>query len=154
MKDRKFQRDVDKTIQRIRVLADKTIASANPILRAASRPLVNEIKRRAPVSKEEHSRYQNGQIVATYRPGNLRRSFRVLRFSRSPSLFVGPKVGSDAAADGYYAHWQEFGAPAAGIPPRPFVAPAEQAAGPTVLRLASEALKKQIQLTAKNLYQG
>lgn len=153
MSDKQFQRDVDRTIRRMRHLADQTIASANPILRVAARPLVNEIKRRAPVSDGEHSRYQNGQIVATYRPGNLRRSFRVLKFSRSPALFVGPKVGAEGAADGYYAHWQEFGAPAAGIPPRPFVGPAEQAAGPTVLRIATSALRKKIEVTAKNLYQ-
>lgn len=149
--DAKLQRDIDRTVRRLEKLAAKTIAGSNTVLRKSAVPLVNEIKRRAPVSDEPHSRYKNGQIDVTYQPGNLRRSFRVLKFRRSPALFVGPLVGPDGSADGYYAHWQEFGAPAAGIPPRPFVKPAADAAGPVVLKLATNALKRQIEVTAKGL---
>lgn len=115
--------------------------------------LISAIQGRAPESEAPHSRYKGGRIVATYYPGNLRRAFRTLVFRRSAAVFVGPKLdkagsGGDFRGnrtDGYYAHWVEFGAPAAGLPPRPFVKPAADAAGPLVLRLATEFLKRKIE---------
>lgn len=144
-----FERDVERATRRLEKISTRAIESANTVWRIAARPLVNEIKRRAPVSDAPHSRYSGGKIVATYQPGNLRRSFKILRFQRSPALFIGPEVGKNTANDGYYAHFQEFGAPAAGVPPQPFVGPSAAAAGPDVLRIATKALKREIEITAK-----
>ena len=82
----------------------------------------------------------------------MRRAFRTLQFRRSAAIFVGPKIDKSGSGgefkgrrtDAYYAHFVEFGAPAAGLPPRPFVKPAVDAAGPLTLRLATEFLKRKI----------
>lgn len=114
--------------------------------------LISAIQGRAPESEAPHSRYSGGKIVATYYPGNMRRAFRTLIFRRSAAVFVGAKLDKSGSggefkgnrADAYYAHFIEFGAPAAGLPPRPFVKPAVDAAGGLTLRLATEFLKRKI----------
>lgn len=87
----------------------------------------------APRSLKPHYRYSTpklnnklrapkgmGKIVATYYPGNLGTSIRVLRFARAQSkVFVGAKLakgvspqgnfGRGARADGYYLHMVEKG---------------------------------------------
>ena len=143
------------------------------ILSQAAAPLVEEIQARAPVSDEEHYRYStakasksirapkgSGKVVATYTPGNLERSFNVLKFRRAKSaVFVGAKLDKSGSTglftgkrtDGYYLAWQEYGAPNAGIPPRPFVGPARDAVGGEVLQLAVNQFKKTIERTAEKL---
>lgn len=72
-----------------------------------------------------------GNVVATYEPGNLKLSMQVLKFRRSKALFVGAKVmkrnpsgtfGKGRRADGWYAHFIEFGTKRAKA--RPFMRPA------------------------------
>ena len=106
-----------------------------------------------------------GQIVATYLPGNLKGSIKTMRFRRSNSaVFVGPVVSrsgtgtfgptstyeggimpSNARSDGYYGQFVEFGAPAIGVSPNPFMKPAADQAGGTALRLAVTELKDAIE---------
>ena len=146
-------------------------ASTRALTRAAA-PLVEEIQARAPVSDAPHYRYDtpkasksirapkgSGKVVATYQPGNLERSFNVLKFRRSRAVFVGPKVDKGGGGgvftggrtDGYYGQWNEFGAPNAGIPPRPFVRPAVEAVKGEVGQIAAAELKKAIERYAKEV---
>lgn len=110
------------------------------ILIGASKILVSEVKSRTPVGSRVHSRYSKrsagraargaGTKVATYRPGNLRASFRTLTFSRAKSaVFVGAKIakGKSSKPDGYYAHMVERGT--SKMSASPFVAPAVRAVG-------------------------
>ena len=147
------QEEINDLIRKLRRVSTIAKQESQQAFKDAAPVLVSAIRGRAPESDVPHSRYNGGRLVATYYPGNLRRAFRTLVFRRSAAVFVGPKLdkagsGGDFKGnrtDGYYAHWVEFGAPAAGLPPRPFVKPAADAAGPLVLRLATEFLKRKIE---------
>ena len=147
------QAEINDLIRRLRRVSTTAKKDSQQAFKQATPVLISAIHGRAPESEAPHSRYSGGRIAATYYPGNLRRAFRTLIFRRSAAVFVGPKLdkagsGGDFKgnrADAYYAHWIEFGAPAAGLPPRPFVKPAADAAGPLVLRLATEFLKRKIE---------
>lgn len=150
--DAQLQSEINALVRRLRKVSYTAKRDSQQAFRQASPLLIAAIQGRAPQSEAPHSRYSGGKIAATYYPGNLRRSFRTLTFRRSPAIFIGPRLDKQGSggdfrgnrADGYYAHFIEFGAPAAGLPPRPFVAPAVEAAGPLTLRLATEFLKRKI----------
>lgn len=147
------QRDVDELVKKLYKVSTRAKKQSQQAFRQAAPVLISAIQGRAPASEKPHSRYRSGKIVATYHPGNLRRSIKTLTFRRSAAVFVGPKLDKGGSGgefrgnrtDGYYAHWMEYGAPGAGIPPEPFVKPAVDAAGGTTLRLATEFLKREIQ---------
>lgn len=163
MMDAQLQREINDLIRKLQGLTDEVKKESQEAFREAAGPLVSAIKARAPQSDAPHYRYGtakiaggirapkgSGQVVATYMPGNLQRSFRTLKFRRSAAVFVGPnlaksnKTGTFAGArtDAYYAHMVEFGT--INQPPRPFVRPAVAAAGGLTLRLATELLKRKI----------
>ena len=85
------------------------------ILRKSAKPLVRAAKANVPRSNKPTHRYKNGKIVATYFPGNLRRSIKVLPLRRTTNVFVGPHAKGGAGnfkgrrVDGYYAHFVEKG---------------------------------------------
>ena len=147
-----IQLEVDALIRKVRKISETAKKDSQQAFKEAAPVLISAIQARAPESDGIHVRYSNGKVVAWYYPGNLKRAFRALLFRKSAAVFVGPKLDkagsrgyfSGKRADGYYAHWMEFGAPGAGIPPRPFVKPAVQAAGSLTLRIASEFLKRKI----------
>lgn len=146
-----LQEEINALVLRLRRISGDAKKESREAFKVAAVPLISAIQAGAPVSAESHSRYKGGQIVATYMPGNLRRSVRTLLFGRSSAVFVGPKLGkgkqgifSGNKVDGYYAHWMEYGAPEAGIAPRPFIAPAVASTKGTVLRIAIAELKKKI----------
>ena len=166
MMDVELQKDITKAIFKLRGAGKAAKAASIQSLRKAAAPLVEEIQFRAPVSEETHYRYSSGNklvgsirapkgfgnIVATYTPGNLERSFQIFKFRRSSAIFVGPKgargaggVFSGQKTDGFYGFWQEFGAPKAGIVPRPFVKPAFEAAKAQMGSIAINELTKAIQ---------
>lgn len=85
-------------------------------------------------SKKLRAPKGKGNVVATYEPGNLKLSMQVLKFKRSKALFVGAKVmkrnptgtfGKGRRADGWYAHFIEFGTKRAKA--QPFMRPAVHA---------------------------
>ncbi len=100
-------------------------------LRKAAKPLIKAARNNIPESDEPHYRYATakassskrapkgeGNIVAVYYPGNLKKSIRALSFRKSGSIFVGPKLqkrgafgefGKGNKVDGYYAAMMEFG---------------------------------------------
>ena len=147
-------------------MSDEVKKQTIRIMSKAAAPLVEEIRFRAPVSDEPHNRYSTsklvkgirapkgqGRVTATYMPGNLERSFNVLKFRRSKSaVYVGAKLDKSGSSgtfagtrtDGYYAIWQEYGAPAAGVPPRPFVGPAVDAVKNEVLQIAVKEFERTI----------
>jgi len=79
-------------------------------LSVAAKPVVSNLQANTPVGTRTHKRYSNGSVVATYSPGNLKKSIKVLRFAGSKSaVFVGPSVGKKKPNDGYYARFIQFG---------------------------------------------
>lgn len=139
--------------KRLDSIAPNARREAKAAFRPAGHFLAAAIAGRAPISDNTHYAYDGGKRVAAYHPGNLRRSIRLLNLKTQVAIIVGPKVEKGAASgvyrgnrvDAYYAHWVEFGAPAIGLPPRPFVKPAITAAGGTALRLAVEMMKRKIE---------
>jgi len=174
MADNSLARDITDLISRLGKMSEEVQKRTIPIMSKAALPLIEEIQFRAPVSDEPHDRYSTskvsssirapkgqGNVVATYMPGNLERSFSILKFRRSKSaVYVGARLNKSGSTgtfsgqrtDGYYAAWQEYGAPAAGIPPRPFVGPAVDAVKNEVLQIAVNEFKKTIEREAKKGY--
>lgn len=170
MIDRELQRELAKLKKKLYEVSDNAKKESQNAFKQAAPLLISAIQARAPESDEPHFRYNTpklsdklrapngmGKIVATYMPGNLRRSFKTLVFRKSAAVYVGPKldkrgsggVFTGSRVDGYYAHWMEFGAPEIGLQPRPFVRPAAESAGPVVLRLATQLLKREIESKAR-----
>lgn len=160
------QRELTHLIKQLRKVSDTAKKQSQKAFKEAAGPLVSAIQARAPQSEKAHHRYNTsklsksirapkgmGNIVATYQPGNLGRSFKTLTFRRSAAVFVGAKLAkgnnkgtfAGARTDGYYAHWVEYGAPGQNVAASPFVRPAVDAAGDLVLRIATDILKREIE---------
>ena len=134
-------------------------------LKAPARELVSAIQARAPKGKKTHSRYNKGirkagkgkgKVVATYKPGNLKRSFRILGKLRpmKAGVMVGPLLGGKVT-DGYYAHFVEFGAANVngGVrPARNFVESAVQSVGPRVTQAIADIIGNRITTVDKLAY--
>lgn len=167
--DAQLAKEIEVLKKKLYQVSNTAKKQSQAAFRKAAAPLITAIQNGAPQSDREHYRYSTpkiagnlrapngeGRIVATYTPGNLKRSIKTLIFRKSAAVFVGPKVDkrgsggtfSGARTDGYYAHWVEFGAPEAKIKPSPFVRPAAEAAGPTTLRIATQELKREIEKAA------
>lgn len=113
----------------------------------AAKPLIAAIKAAAPVSSKAHSRYSAGKVVATYKPGNLRRSIQRLPLRRAKSaIYIGPRARG-GNPDGYYAPFLEYGTQ--NMSARPFIGPAAKAALPGAARTALELLKRRIETYTK-----
>lgn len=168
--DNETAREIEQLKKRLYAISDNAKKQSQTAFKQAAPILISAIQGRAPQSDAPHYRYKTpkiagklrapngmGKIHATYIPGNLKRSFKTLVFRKSASVYVGPKLDKQGSGgtfsgqrvDGYYAHWMEYGAPEAGIGPRPFVRPAVSAAGDTTLRLATQFLKREIEKAAK-----
>ena len=112
--DAQLQRDLNQVINTIRGISGAITKEAQTELKESAKPLMLAIRSAAPKGTKTHNRYASqgggkraakgsGKIEAVYKPGNLRRSYRVLRFRRSKlAVFVGVKLGGKV--DGYYAH--------------------------------------------------
>lgn len=121
--------EIKKTLRSLVKHFDKD--TQKKILTPAANFLIKTIKSNIKDSSKPHFRYGTpklnesirapkgkGKVVATYYPGNLRKSITKLRFRRSSGIWVGPKVnkrepsgafGKGRRVDGWYAHFQEFG---------------------------------------------
>jgi hypothetical protein len=107
-------------------------------LRRGALILVEAMQRRVSVADRPVHRYSGGKIAATYYPGNLRRSIRILEHMKDKrAVYAGvlrnPASGSKGVftgdrADGWYAHYVEYGPRK-----RPFVRPAIAEAGPQAI---------------------
>jgi len=155
-----LQSDVNELVRKLNKVANNAKRESQSAFREGAKPLVEAIKAGAPVSDEEHYRYLGGKVVATYTPGNLKRSIRTMTFRRSGAVFVGPKFSSSSGSKGvfsgnrtdpWYAHIMELEYGLSGKRPQPFIRPAAASTGPTALRIATVSLKRKIDAYANRL---
>lgn len=149
--DAQLQADLNKVINNLKTLDPFLRKAGKADLKEAAKILSTAVAIRTPVGKVTHKRYAakkgkraakgSGTVVATYRPGNLRRSIRVLNFRRSSAAFVGAKRGK--SPDGYYVHWVELGTP--NQTAQEFFKKAVASAGNATLNKAIQLLSRRIQ---------
>lgn len=114
-----LQKDINALVGKLRKIDGVLTRDIKKDLRTAATPINAAIKAAAPVGKREHKRYRGGQVVATYKPGNLRKSFRILALRRTRrAVYIGP-YSRGANPDGYYARFLEFGT--SKMAARPFI---------------------------------
>jgi HK97 gp10 family phage protein len=99
---------------------DLSPGKVKQMLKPAAKPIIDEAKKIVrsetwkKTKRKPHHRYKDGNIVATYYPGHLARSIKVLPF-RKPYVYFGPKVTGKAGdmrganVDAWYAHFLEWG---------------------------------------------
>lgn len=125
-----LEQDVQAAIKKFRALEKHFSAKERrEILKEGGKVLVESVRAKVPDADDDVFRYStpkvrkkqrapkgSGNVVAVYTPGNARRSYRILPFSNSPDVFVGPKVAkkgggvfSGGKVDGYYFRMLEFG---------------------------------------------
>lgn len=157
-----IQAEIDILIRKLNAVSDQAKKDSRQALGEGAKPLISAIKANAPVSDEPHSRWSGGKKVATYYPGNLKRSVKKLVFRRSAAVFVGPRIKSFGAnnatgdfkgnrTDAYYAHLMEFEYGLGGKRPQPFIRPAAESVGPAALNIAAKALKRKIDAYARRI---
>lgn len=115
-------------------------------LHKASKILVEAMQRRAPEASETLYRYKNGRRVASYEPGNLKRSIKQLDHFKSKSAkWVGPEIMprgkgrgnfGGSKVDGWYARFVEKR--------RPFIRPAAIESGPQAINEMNQFVKQVI----------
>lgn len=111
--DAQLQADLNRVVSAIRGISPAITKEAKDELAKSAKPLMQAIKSAAPRGKRSHTRIAAGGERVTYRPGNLKRSYRVLKFRRAKTaVFVGVKLGGKV--DGYYAHMVNDGTVDAG----------------------------------------
>ena len=132
--------------------------NAKSDLRDAGNLMLSAVKGKVPIGTKPHKRYRKigrrrapkgfGVVEATYKPGNLKRSFMVLPLRRAKTaVFIGPALGKNRRVDGYYAHWVNNntsnvnGKTRAG---KKFVEAAFAAASPIVLRAIISSLTERV----------
>lgn len=146
--------DINNVMKALLFISKKANKEGRKILRQSAKPLIKEIKSRAPKSENKHYRYSaSNDEIFVYKPGNLAASFKILPLRHTSAIIVGAKVDKEAkygvygpgeAVDGYYAHMVEFGT--INRAAQPFVRPALQSAQGEVLKVAVEKFKKYIEL--------
>lgn len=156
------QKSVDEAIAQLRKIPEALQAKERKkILTKAAKPLIEAARSNIRNSRKVHFRYKqnqkgkrsgkgSGTIIATYSPGNLARSIRILPI-KGVNVFVGPKFakkpsGSFAGAkvDGYYGAMVEYGTKYA--QPKPYLRPAYESTRQTIMDIikkgVEDALKK------------
>ena len=121
----KFNVDIKNLVDELKRWSKDLQLDSKKILKPAGEVVAQEIQKKTPVSRRRHYRYgsRGAGRVATYFPGNLRRSIQDLNLKRTDAVFIGPKLGSSTGTfsgtrvDGWYAQIVDRGAPAAGRPP-------------------------------------
>ena len=150
--DAQLQADLNRVINNLKTLEPFIRKSGREDLKQAAKILSTAVAIRTHVGKVTHRRYPklggrkkagkgSGNVLGTYRPGNLRRSIRVLNFRRSPAAFVGAKLGK--TPDGYYAHMVERGTTTQ--PAQEFFKKAIASAGNATLNKAIQLLSRRIE---------
>lgn len=156
-----IEQEIDELVRRIRAVSNNAKKESKQAFRAAAKPIISAIQERAPVSNEPHSRYNGGKKVATYYPGNLKRSIKVLALRRAQyAVYIGPRMVNESTGefkgqktDGYYAHLMEFEYGLGGRRPQPFIRPGAIAAAPQALRIATAEINRSIQNYARRYEQ-
>lgn len=105
-----------------------SVRQRRKILRDSSVPMVEAARQNVKDAPQAVYRYStakvfgggprapkgSGTVIATYHPGNLEKSIRMLTFRKSPDIFIGPKAHKqnsrgefgldESRVDPYYAH--------------------------------------------------
>lgn len=144
------QQEINNVITALRKIGAETRNGIKADVSEGGKMLVAAIKQRAPVGTRTHIRYNSaGKVVATYKPGNLKKSIRILPLRRvKNAVIVGP-ISRGKTPDGYYAHMLEFGT--VKMFAQPFVEPAVNAVSGAVQDRILKALKNRIESHAKQL---
>jgi hypothetical protein len=158
MIDAQLQADLNKVIAAVQKIGPVLYRDAKKELKAAARPLSAAVKSVTPVGKKPHNRYPKlrpgqtkaakgqGRVIASYRPGNLKRSISVLSFRRAKtSVFVGARLRG--VYDGYYGHTVNYPTRSVNDKIRPgkyFLEKAIATAGPATLKEAANKLSRVI----------
>lgn len=151
-----WQRQVNAAVKTLEKLAFYFDNEKRAILEDGAEIVVSEVQARAPIGDTIHVRYPSkpkdsprapkgqGRPVARYYPGNLKRSFAILKLRRSDAVIVGAilkRAGqtkgtfAGARADGYYLGFVEYDVEFGNRskPGKPFVRPAYISAAPRVV---------------------
>ncbi len=144
-----WQKQVNQAVKTLEKLTYNFEKEQREILEDSAVPMVFEMQLKAPLGTKIHTRYAKsrgararrgeGQKVATYHPGNLSRSFRVLDLKRTRgAVIVGAKLTKGSKGvfgksrfDAYYLSMVEYGT--IHTPAQPFVRPAIVSASPRVI---------------------
>lgn len=155
--DAQLQQDLNRVVSALRKIEPTVRKSGKADLMEAAKILESAVKGRTPVGEKAHNRYSarkgrkaakgSGKVIATYKPGNLKKSMQRLNFRRSNAAFVGPQLKKENP-DGYYAHMVERGTTTQ--PAQNFVRSAVQSAGPQTIKFAIELIKRRISSFGKN----
>ena len=161
--DAQLQQEINVLIRKLDGLGRDVLKNAKDDLKEGGSLIVSALKGRVPVGNKVHKRYKSGRkkaakgqgnVVATYRPGNLKRAYRILALRRMKTgIMIGPKLGG--AVDGYYVHMVnnavtfKNGTTRAG---KHFVEAAIQAAGDPALRAVVDMLKQRVLMYADKNY--
>lgn len=128
-------------------------AELKKLLRASTADTIDAARSHVPQSSRPHHRYSGGKKVATYTPGNLRKSIGNItgRNRTNPTIYVGPRAGKNRKYDGYYGNFVEYGT--VNAPAQPFMRPAyEQTkgqAGPAAAKKIARYVQKVIDKNSK-----
>ena len=122
------------------------------ILRKAAKPLMQAMKRMAPVSTKKtsvsaHKHYSQGSFMSRlkfHRPGELKRSIGIVtgKNKKQPLMWVGPRYGKKAVGDNdaWYFHFLEFGT--SKMSAQPFIRPAYDATKNMIQRIIEADFEK------------
>ena len=110
-----MEQEVQLAIKKLQALPKNYSRRRKRILRVAAVPLIKAARRNIPRSSKPHYRYKTSKasssiratkrkrkIVATYYPGNLRRSITTLNFRKSGDVFVGPLLAKRGKGGGTF----------------------------------------------------
>lgn len=154
-----LQSEIDVAVKKLYRFGDTVAKNRQRIASLGGSYFAAAAEAAAPRSKRPHRRYNtskvtksirapkgSGNVVATYLPGNLAASFKVLKFRRAASkVYVGARLAKGQASgifgpgrrqDGYYMHMVEMGTRQSAA--RPFFRSAWQRAEPRVLSIMLE----------------
>jgi hypothetical protein len=76
----------------------------NSIMRQAAKPMLEGVKRAAPIEKHSRTITRKGE---SYDPGNLAESIKIITGKKgkskvNPTIYIGPALGLRSDYDGYY----------------------------------------------------
>lgn len=160
-----WQKQVNLAVKTLEKLTYNFEREQRAILEDAAEIVISEVQSRAPRSSRPHVRYPSlsegtgkaakgfGRPVAIYYPGNLKRSFGVLKLKRTSAVIVGAMLHragktrgtfSGRRADGYYLGFVEYDVEFGSWtkPGRPFVRPSYIAAAPRVINRVHSSCNK------------
>jgi len=159
-------KEFDKAIEKLyKVLSYFSRKERLALLRKSGKPILEAAKNNIDDNAKPVKRYNTPKVIgklrapkgagvvdATYHPGNLRKSIKMLTFRSSSDIFVGPKIRkkdfkgdfglSATRVDGYYAHMVEFGALYSDA--SPFMMPAYRSKNREVINKIIQGVEKAI----------